>query len=357
MKSRSRLIWLLMGATAVTGDALAQSSQRDPGIATNMVTSAAKYDKRDYLVGFWRLAVVSKDYEMGAGDVIDIDVYGAPELSQVARSLQIPNSGVITLPMVGEVQAAGLTAEAMEQNIAARLKDKGLVERPEVLVTVVEYKAKPVYVIGEVDNPGQYIMSQPWTLTEAILVAGGLDMTAGRFGYLHRRLASDGATPAPPRASADPSVAAPGYEVTRVDLRQMKTGGILDPDPVLKAGDTLVVPAAKIEMAFVIGDVYRPGGVVLPESGTVPVSRALAVAGPTRTSKASDGILVRYEPTGARKELPVDFQAILQGRLPDFDIQPNDVIFVPGSNAKTLGYGLLTSIPQIVQNAAVIAIF
>lgn len=357
MKRWHRLIWLLIGATAAAGDALAQSSQRDPGIATNMVTSSARYDKRDYLVGFWRLAVVSKDYEMGAGDVIDIDVYGAPELSQVARSLRISNSGVVTLPMLGDVQAAGLTAEAMEREISQKLKDKGLLERPEVLVSVVEYQAKPVYVIGEVDNPGQYIMSQPWTLTEAILVAGGLDMSAGRYGYLHRRLASDGPIAAAPRTDANPAVAAPGYDVTRIDLQPMRTGGILEPDPVLKAGDTLVVPAAKIEMAFVIGDVYRPGGVILPEIGTAPVSRALAAAGPTRTSKASEGILVRYEPSGARKELPVDFQSILLGRQPDFDLRPNDVIFVPGSNAKTLGYGLLTSIPQIVQNAAVIAIF
>ena len=53
----------------------------------------------------------------------------------------------------------------------------------------------------------------------------------------------------------------------------------------------------------------------------------------------------------------MDFQAILQGRQPDFEVRPNDVVFVPGSNAKTLGYGLLTSIPRIVQNAVIIAIF
>ena len=49
-------------------------------------------------------------------------------------------------------------------------------------MTVLDYQAKPIYVIGEVDNPGQYVMSQPWTLTEAILVAGGLDVTSGSTG-------------------------------------------------------------------------------------------------------------------------------------------------------------------------------
>ena len=155
----------------------------------------------------------------------------------------------------------------------------------------------------------------------------------------------------------NPEVAPPGYDVSRIDLQTLKEGGILDPDPVLKVGDVVVVPAAKVEMAYVIGDVYNRGGIVLPASGTLPVSRALSAAGPTMTAKMSKGIVVRYEPNGTRKELPVDFQAILRGRQPDFEVRVNDIVFVPGSNAKTLGYGLLTSIPRIVQNAAIIAIF
>ena len=336
----------------------AQTAQREPGQATNMVTPARGYDQREYLVGFWRLAVVSKDYELGAGDRIQVGVYGAPDLSQLLQSVVIPTSGVIALPVIGEMKADGLTAEELEGAIATRLKDQGLIEQPEVLVTVTDYQAKPIYVIGEVDNPGQYVMSQPWTLTEAILIAGGLDVAASRYGYLHRRV-SPGPLPAapPPRATTDPESPAPGYEVTRIDLQALKEGGILDPDPVLNVGDVVVVPAAKVELAYVIGDVYSRGGIVLPASGTLPVSRALAAAGPTRTAKMSEGIVVRYEANGTRKELPVNFLAILQGQKPDFEIKANDVVFVPGSNAKTLGYGLLTSIPQIVQNAAIIAIF
>jgi polysaccharide export outer membrane protein len=324
-----------------------------------MVTPLDKYDKKDSLVGFWRLAIVSKDYELGAGDRIHVGVYGVPELSQMLQDTTIPNSGVVTIPMIGEVRAAGLTAEALESEIAGRLKRDGLIEQPEVLVTVTEYQAKAIYVIGEVDNPGQYVMSQPWTMTEAMLVAGGIDMTAGRYGYLHRRTAPDSAplTPPPPRTMKNPEQPSPGYEVVRVDLQTMREGGVLEPDPMLKAGDVIVVPAASMEMAYVIGDVLKQGGVVLPESGTLAVSRALAAAGPTRTADPSKGIVVRYEASGVRKELPVDFLAILEGRKPDFEIRTNDVVFVPGSNAKTLGYGLLTSIPNIVTNYAIIAIF
>ena len=61
------------------------------------------------------------------------------------------------MPMIGEIRAAGLTAEELENEVADRLKRKGLIEQPEVLVTVTDYQAKPIYVIGEVDNPGQYV--------------------------------------------------------------------------------------------------------------------------------------------------------------------------------------------------------
>jgi hypothetical protein len=55
----------------------------------------------------------------------------------------------------------------------------------------------------------------------------------------------------------------------------------------------------------------------------------------------SDGVLVRYDAAGNRQELKVDYAAILEGRQKDFEIQPNDIIFVPGSRVKTMGAALL----------------
>ncbi|MFN8062097.1 MAG: hypothetical protein U0Q12_23295 [Vicinamibacterales bacterium] len=70
----------------------------------------------------------------------------------------------------------------------------------------------------------------------------------------------------------------------------------------------------------------------------------------------SQGILVRYEAGGQRKEIPVDYGAVLAGRQPDLEIHPNDIIFVPGSRGKSVGLSLLTAIPAIVQNAALLAL-
>ena len=63
---------------------------------------------------------------------------------------------------------------------------------------------------------------------------------------------------------------------------------------------------------------------------------------------------MRYDKDGNRQEQPVDFQAILKGKKQNFPILPNDIIFIPGSSAKTLGYGLLSILPGVAQGMALI---
>ena len=67
-----------------------------------------------------------------------------------------------------------------------------------------------------------------------------------------------------------------------------------------------------------------------------------------KTAKMSKGILVRYAEKGERQELPVDFSEILKGKREDVTIHPDDVIFVPGSNFKNIGYGMLASTPGVL---------
>ncbi len=68
-----------------------------------------------------------------------------------------------------------------------------------------------------------------------------------------------------------------------------------------------------------------------------------------KTAKMNSGLLVRYDELGARQELAVNFSDIFKGKKMDFPIQSNDVIFIPGSNIRTIGYGLLAVIPGVVR--------
>lgn len=69
-----------------------------------------------------------------------------------------------------------------------------------------------------------------------------------------------------------------------------------------------------------------------------------------RTAKLHKGILVRYSEQGVREQLSVNFEDILRGKKEDFVVRANDVIFIPGSKFKTLGYGVLSALPGAVTN-------
>jgi polysaccharide export outer membrane protein len=143
-------------------------------------------------------------------------------------------------------------------------------------------------------------------------------------------------------------VARPDTEVIQIDLQPMKTGGVLERNLVLRNGDVLYIPRRHMVFAYVVGDVNRPGAYELPEVNRVSALQAISWAGgPAKTARMSDGMLVRTDAKGVRQEFPVDFAAVLEGRQADVDVKPNDVIFIPGSGGKTLGYGLLNTLPTM----------
>jgi protein involved in polysaccharide export with SLBB domain len=151
------------------------------------------------------------------------------------------------------------------------------------------------------------------------------------------------------------NAATPGREIIQIDLKPLKEGGLLNPDIPLRPGDFIFVPTRKIEPFYVIGDVKNPGGYEIPKPAEriIMASQAIARAGgPTATAKTEKGILIRYGEDGTRVEKKVDFAAILRGKQDDFQIRPKDIIFIPGSKAKTLGYGLLGIVPQTIERSA-----
>jgi protein involved in polysaccharide export with SLBB domain len=327
---------------------------RSPGLPSNSRGFAEVGQTRD-VAKFLRMPKVSADYLLGPGDVIRIETVGAPALTDMLRQVTVAYSGEIVIPMLGSIQAADHTALELEDSIAERLKQRGLIQNPEVLVYITDYQAKPIYVVGEVDNPGEYMMSQRLTLMEAILMAGGLDFTADRYGFLHRKLVPGVAQKPTPGVLAYPEQAGPLEDVIKIDLEPLKTGGVLNPDIVLRSGDMFVVPKRPTELFYVVGDVASPGykEIPSPQPGSVSAVQAIAMAGgPNRTAKMDHGVLLRYGPDGKRQERRVDFKAMLVGRRPDFAIQAGDIIFIPGSQVKTLSYGLLGAIPAAAETRA-----
>jgi polysaccharide export outer membrane protein len=122
------------------------------------------------------------DYKLVAGDKLRVEVYKDPQLSQ---SLQVRPVGKITLPLVGDIMAAGQTPAALRQSIAASLKE--YITNPVVTVIVVEAQPQTVSVMGEVNSPGTHALKGPTTVLEALAMAGGFKEFANSKKIVIRR--------------------------------------------------------------------------------------------------------------------------------------------------------------------------
>ena len=119
-------------------------------------------------------AAVSSDYQIGIKDSLAIDVFDVPSLSQ---TVEVDNTGGINLPLIGQVQAAGLTPHQLSQAIAAALSAKYMKD-PIVTVSLKDAASKKVTVDGSVVQPGLYEITPGTTLTQAVAMAHGPDQVA-----------------------------------------------------------------------------------------------------------------------------------------------------------------------------------
>jgi len=308
------------------------------------------------------------DYQLGPGDVLSIHVSGLREFAQTTR---VSNSGRIHVPYVGIMLIAGLTAVQVERDIARLIKEHELVKEPSVRVEVDQHRAQPAYVIGEFNAPGQYMITGEMYLLDLLGKAGGLLPTADENGFLYRRnsrqptievaMITEGARPVPdpgtPRvlgAPTDVSLAggqdSTAEEVVRVNLSELREGTRPEMNVRLQGGDIFYVPRMRGENIYVIGDVKMPGIYTLPRRGEVTAAQAVIYAGgPLPTAKMGSAFLVRHDEAGVREVMPVNFQAIVDGRSPDIRVLAGDIIFVPSSAVRTVGHGLWLMLPNLIR--------
>ncbi len=112
-------------------------------------------------------------YRLGPGDQVRIITFGEENLTGEFR---VNDGGSIALPLIGAVPAAGLTSSGLESAVAAALRRGNLVHKPSVAVEIIAYR--PIYVLGEVNKPGQYAYQPGMTVVTAVAVAGGFTYRA-----------------------------------------------------------------------------------------------------------------------------------------------------------------------------------
>jgi polysaccharide export outer membrane protein len=293
---------------------------------------------------------VSEDYQLGPGDLLSIRIVGVGKFEQI----RVSNSGKIHVPHVGLVRVYGWTIGQLEAAITRDLREKGLVNDPSVQVQLVRAQSKPVYILGEVIIPGQFLLEGDMHVLDLVVLGGGFNELATPQAYLYRR------TQAKPGNEKEYSSTEWADEVLRIDFERIASG--MDPDVKLQPGDVLYIPERRKQAFYVAGDVAHPGAFEFPQTGShrmsaissirvsdrpFRVSEAVAHAGgPLRTAKLSDAVLVRFDEKGVAQEMAFDLGAVIKGTKPDVLVQPNDIIYVPGSGAKNLGFTMLKLIPS-----------
>src|SRR4051794_29328190 len=115
----------------------------------------------------------SDSYSLGPGDQVRIITFGEETLTGEFR---VNDSGNVALPLVGAVHASGLASAELERAVAAALRRGNLVRNPSVAVEIIAYR--PIYVLGEVNKPGQYAYQPGMTVVTAVAVAGGFTYRA-----------------------------------------------------------------------------------------------------------------------------------------------------------------------------------
>jgi polysaccharide export outer membrane protein len=165
-------------------------------------------------------------YKIGPLDVLEVSVFKVPELS---RSVQVAEAGTVNLPLVGEIPAAGRTAQEIERDLTRQLGAKYL-QKPQVTVYIKEYNSQRVTVEGAVKKPGVFPFQGRGTLLQSIAMAEGLDTTRASTDVVVFRVA-DGRRRA-----------------AKFDVEAIRAGHVVD--PALQAGDVVVVHDSSAKIAF-----------------------------------------------------------------------------------------------------------
>jgi len=170
-RHRIYALWLALllvytGSAVAFGQEIANSEQAsnkdDPQITTRADTQA---DLKTALPN----SPLSKEYKIGVNDVLTINVWHEPDLS---RNLTVRPDGKITLPLIGDVRAAGKTPPELEAELSSDLA--AYIKDPELTVIVAEIRSRRVNVIGQVVHPGAFALTQQMGVLDLIAEAGGL---------------------------------------------------------------------------------------------------------------------------------------------------------------------------------------
>jgi polysaccharide export outer membrane protein len=403
LSKTTRLIALgifLGGGTLTSAGLRAQDYQGAPKSQSAEESAATAESTEDYNRKLERLREQfaetrerqTGDYRIGPQDLLDINIFEAPELN---RTVRVSENGEVSLPLLGGIHVVRLTARELENTLAAKLRE--FLKDPHVSVMVTAIESHPVSVIGEVNKPGVFQVRGSKTLLEMLSMAQGLAPDAGdevlvmrnagynrgqddvaqaaragggerdskdTDGIKSRAGSGDSGNSGALQKNATASTEATNDagakqgqqsgDTIAINLRHLLNSRDPRFNVPIYAGDIVKVTRAGI--VYVVGAVKKPGGFTVKGNEQMSLLKAIALAeGLSSTSSKGHTRIIRTdEGSGKRSEIPVELGKILDGKAPDMNLQAADIVFVPSSMGKTV---LFRSTDAVVNTATGLAIF
>jgi polysaccharide export outer membrane protein len=189
------------------------------GLVATMLVSCAQQGPQITHLPVDTPSAVEDGYLIGSEDTIEVLVWKNADLSRV---VSVRPDGKISLPLIGDVQAAGKTVMQLNAELAERL-NKYYKETPQVSVILQQVNSYSIYVLGEVKNPGKYLVKSGTTFLQAITLAGGFTEFASKNRVMVRRKNNDSSE-----------------SVISIKYRDILAG--LQNNIMMSPGDTILIP-------------------------------------------------------------------------------------------------------------------
>jgi polysaccharide biosynthesis/export protein len=305
----------VLGAISLVVPAMAQQAMMPNANGSNSTFTANGdiQSKPAQTASSGTLTAIPDDFpnlRLTAGVLLNVEIYDEPELATQAR---VDDKGNIVLPLVGSIHVAGETVAQARTEVQNKYRDAQILKDPQVTLNVMQYPNSNVMVLGEVQTPGRFPMLAPHSLVDVISMAGGETNMAGDTIQVEAK---------------DTHAVRTFHYVRGEDENSLQ-------NTMVSPGDTVRVLRAGI--VYVLGAVYRPGGYVMQENGSLNVAQAVSLAQGTLMQARIGGMrVIRHEPDGTLKDIPISYKEIMKGKNPPLELEAQDIVYVPVSKVKSV---------------------
>jgi len=261
-------------------------------------------------------------YRLRVGDVVTITVFNgnklAPELT--ATNVSVPGNGDVSLPPIGKIHLLDRTVFDIQESVAQKFKDDGYLANPNVGCVITHYEPRVAFLIGAIRGEVVLPIHRNMRIIEVLAKAGTLGSLGADFSHVKvRRVGVDG-QPFP-------------FDVNVEDILERNQE---QQNVVIFENDIIIVPKLEeaspqsAEWVYVLGKVHAPGRQPIIKGRTpFSLTKLIALCGDFQEFADRTKVkIIRQTPTG-REQIPVDFDDIIEGKRPDFELKPDDLVFVP----------------------------